>query len=89
MLNLISGFPDCGRLYVCPDCVTATEVNVEWSCPCSDWDSVDKYQFNLTASDGEADFVHVDRCQSKLSTCPFVQSPSTFLLSSLSMPRYD
>ena len=55
---------DCGRMTVCDTCVTETDVTVKWSCPCSYWSGVDRYQFNLTASDGEADFIHIDRCKS-------------------------
>ena len=47
--------------------VTFEGFNVVWTCPCSDWSSVDKYNLNLVASDGEIDYTHVSRTDGK---CP-------------------
>ena len=38
-----------------------------WTCPCSDWSTVDKYNLNLIASDGEIDYTHISRTDGK---CP-------------------
>ena len=50
---------DCGLIYV--DKVTSDGFDVVWTCPCSDWSSVDKYTLNVVASDGEIDYSHVSR----------------------------
>ena len=36
-----------------------------WTCPCSDWSTVDKYNLNLIASDGEIDYTHISRTDGK------------------------
>ena len=68
-LNLYNIFfcqsKDCGLVYV--EDVTFEGFNVVWTCPCSDWSSVDKYNLNLVASDGEIDYTHVSRTDGK---CP-------------------
>ena len=43
------------------DKVTSDGFDVVWTCPCSDWSSVDKYTLNVVASDGEIDYSHVSR----------------------------
>ena len=45
--------------------VTFEGFNVVWTCPCSDWSSVDKYNLNLIASDGEIDYTHISRTDGK------------------------
>ena len=52
---------DCGLIYV--EEVTSNGFDVVWSCPCSDWSSVDKYTLNVVASDGELDYTHVSRTE--------------------------
>lgn len=47
--------------------VTFEGFNVVWTCPCSDWSSVDKYNLNLIASDGEIDYTHISRTDGKHS----------------------
>ena len=45
--------------------VTFEGFNVVWTCPCSDWSSVDKYNLDLVASDGEIDYTHISRTDGK------------------------
>lgn len=50
---------DCGRLSVSD--VTASSLMARWTCPCSNWEGVDRYEMEFVASDGEIDYTHISR----------------------------
>ena len=52
MTQLIFMNLECGRVTICPTCITSTSVETEWNYPCAidRWLRVDHYEFSFVVS---------------------------------------